>query len=201
MYHTTTRLAHRASAALSDVHVRRALAILALPLALALIGALASVRSAPSRMPATAMPIIQIVATPTAIAATPAPASRAIVARWDYRDAGTATAIESADIVRLVGRAEDWRLVALANGAQVWLLLADVPIGTAMAGEPLADLAPSPTPIIVFVEVPAPLPAGSVEAGGVRVQTTIAPACWAGPPAVYVPGQDRCWAGVPFQRP
>lgn len=103
-------------------------------------------------------PII-LVATSTAapaIASAPTtPTARAILARWDYRDPASAAIVTTADITRVVGMADDWRLVETTGGAQIWVAAADVPAGV-VADQPLADLAPQPTPIIVYITVEQP---------------------------------------------
>jgi hypothetical protein len=171
---TTTLLAagRRRLRPLADVHVRRAAAIVLLPLALALVGALASARSAAVATP-TELPPIIIVATPTmtgpAIAVAQPP--RAILARFDYRDPATAAALTESDVARVLGVAGDWRLIATVQGGQVWIAAADVPADTP-ADRPLVDLAPPPTPIVIYVPVPAQAPTASIDLSIVRFQTT-----------------------------
>jgi hypothetical protein len=160
MHHTTTNLAQRITARLArpfaDVHVRRALAIALLPVILALVGALASVRSAPSAQPAPQQPIIILAspspAGPSVASAPTASAGRALIGYFDYRDVATAAALTTADITRVVGQADGWRLAETADGAHIWIAAADVPAGTP-SDQPLADLAPQPTPIVVYIAV------------------------------------------------
>lgn len=166
------------------------------------IGAISAARSSVQAAPtATALPAIILIATPTALPPPPTAAPRAIEGRWDYANPQSAVSLTDGDIVRIIGRAEDWRLIETTAGAQVWIAAADVPIVGVASEQPLPDLAPSPTPIVIIVHVPAPVPAGSIDVPGARIQTITTPDCWAGPPAVYEPGMERCWQGVPFRQP
>jgi hypothetical protein len=155
MYRTTTHLVHRATTAIADVHVRRAVAIVLAPLALALVGALSSVRSAPQVPPATPLPVIIIVATPTAAAAAPpllaiAAAQtglpRAVVA-YDRPDGAALGAIEAGRAYTLTARLGDtWLQADVAQSGQVWIHASDL----------FGDLASLP-------DVATPIPAPAVE--------------------------------------
>jgi len=118
-------------------------------LVLTLIGAVAALRPAAQAQPTGA---IIMIATATA-APSPTTAPRAILARWDYANPLGGVAIITADVVRIVGRADGWYLVEVQGGSRVWVSAADVPVGVP-SDNPLPDLEIKPTPIIIYVPVP-----------------------------------------------
>lgn len=189
--HATIRLVGGALRPLQDVHVRRAIVIALLPLLLAIVGAVSSLPTAqPAPLP-TQAPIILVERATAAPLPTLAPAARAILARWDYNRPESAAALMSADIVRIVGMADAWRLVETAAGARIWVQSSDLPPGTT-AIEPLPDLAPRPTtaPTIIVIQVPAaPLP---VEVEPTPAHYEMPDTRWAIDTSAAQPA-GRCW--------
>jgi hypothetical protein len=187
--HATIRLVGGALRPLQDVHVRRAIVIALLPLVLAIVGAVSSLPAAPPAPLPTNAPIILVERATAAPLPTLAPAGRAILARWDYRRPESAAALMSADIVRIVGMAGEWRLVEVKGGAQIWVQSSDLPPGTT-AIEPLPDLAPRPAPTIIYIQVPAvPLP---VEVEPTPAHYEMPDTRWAIDTSA-APADGRCW--------
>lgn len=108
----------------------------------------------------TAIPTVQATAVPTAA---PVPTPLAIVARFDYADPETATAIEAPQIERVVGQAGSWRLVQV-GAARVWVEDTQVPAGVPV-DSPLPNLAPRPTARPAVAPTSAPAPTQCAEAG------------------------------------
>jgi hypothetical protein len=155
MHATTTNLlaaGRRHLRPLADVHVRRAAAIAQLPLALALLGALASARPAAPAVPLPTLPPIIIVATPTmagpAVAAAPPHSGlpRAVVA-YDAPDGRALGAIEAGrPYTPTVRSGLEWLQIDAAGSGLVWVRVADLFDGLAS----LPDIAtPIPAPAIV----------------------------------------------------
>ena len=137
---------------LAPLNWRPIAALFGVVLLLAIVGALSSLRPAAQAEQAA----IIMIATPSPAPAVPTAAPRALLGYFDYRDPTTATAFMVNDLERVIGQAGAFRLVELAGGGRVWVALADIPAGVPVA-DPLTDLAPRPTPIVVYV--PAELPA------------------------------------------
>lgn len=118
----------------------------------------------------TALPTVQATAALSDGAPAPTPVPAAIVARFDYTDPETATAIEARRIARVVGQATgDWRLVE-AGDARVWVEAGQIPAGVP-ADDPLPDLTPRrPAPLVPAAApqaapVAAPAPVRCAEVG------------------------------------
>lgn len=83
--------------------------------------------------------------------------SHAVVARWDYRDAGTSTALDAGTAYTLTGQADGgaWLLITLDSGRAIWVPGAAVDVDSSAT---LPDYTPKPTPVPapVYVAPPAP---------------------------------------------
>lgn len=192
MHTTTTNLiaaGRRHLRPLADVHVRRAAAIVLMPLVLALIGALASARPTSPAVPLPTRAAIIIIATPTlsgpAIAAAPRSGlPRAIVA-YDQPDGRALGAIDAGRAYTPTVRSGlEWLQIEAAGSGLVWVRIEDLIDG--LAG--LSDVAtPIPAPAIVEA-APAVLEQPAIES--VTAEPAAAPAVEAAadPTPIELPG-------------
>jgi hypothetical protein len=112
----------------------------------------AQVAGTPTSPPATAAPT----SAPTAVPASAATLPRAVVAYHDYRDAGTATALEAGRAYTPVGRAGmAWLLLDVGAPRPVWVRAADAGLTVDPA---LPDHTPRPTAAPAPVSVPPAAP-------------------------------------------
>lgn len=126
---------------------------------LAIVGAVLSLRPTASARPEPAAIILIATTTPAA----PTVAPKALLGFFDYDNPRSATAFMAGDVARVVGLAGDWRLIETRQGGRAWLRSGDVPAGVASVA-PLPNLAPAPTPIVVYLPVPVEqAPAPTVE--------------------------------------
>jgi hypothetical protein len=139
---------------LADVHVRRAVAIVCLPLALALLGALASARPAVPAVPLPTAPPIIILASPTmpgpAIAAAPSRTGlpRAVVA-YDAPDGRALGAIDAGrPYTPTVRSGLDWLQIDAAGSGLVWVRIADLFDGLASLPDVATPIPPAAPAIV-----------------------------------------------------
>jgi hypothetical protein len=175
MHTTTTNLiaaGRRHLRPLADVHVRRAAAIVLLPLLLATIGALASARPAAPAVPLPTLPPIIILASPTmagpsiAVSQPRSGLPRAVVA-YDAPDGHALGAIEAGRAFTPTVRSGlEWLQIDAADSGLVWVRVAELVDGLASlpdvatpvppAAPVLVEAAPEPADQPILVEQPRP---------------------------------------------